>query len=125
MIAHSATQTALLIALLMKRSKSHRGQISDATLRFLSKRILVSLTFVKALTVALDDLGIALIQTAGGFALIYVKSLNGAPSLTPQLFLKENPPPMLTNSQFDFGKILEDLEDIDPAAGKLNAHLVE
>ena len=120
---HSAAETALLIALLMKRSESNRGRISDTTIRLLSNRTTLRNSFLNSLTDALDDLGISMLQTERGFALIYVKSLNGAPALTAKRLFKEDLLPKLKNNdQINFEEIRDALDTDD---GDTNANFEE
>ena len=119
---HSATETALMVALLMRRSNVGRGRVSVETLLTLSNRDTLRATFVRQLTDALDDIGIAMVQLDQDFALIYVKSLNGAPALTPSRLFTQNLIPKLQDGvTIDFAKI-QDMIDTDD---RTNAGLEE
>ncbi|MAD44049.1 MAG: hypothetical protein CMH98_03510 [Oceanospirillaceae bacterium] len=84
-------ESALLIALLFKRSEKTRARISGLTVKKLSKRERLKTAFVTNLTDELDDLGIVLVELdRGGFGLIYAHLLNGAPTVKAQTLLKND-----------------------------------
>jgi hypothetical protein len=86
----STEETALLVATLLKRSGKRRARVSEKTIRLLSKRRTLRDSFKGMLRGALDDLDIHLIQlNSGGFAIIEVSALEGAPPITAVNFLAD------------------------------------
>jgi hypothetical protein len=84
-------QTAVLVALLLKRSGQRRARISENTIRVLSKRKTLRDSFKERLRSELDDLGVHLVQLErGGFGVIPINALNGAPAITAKKFLTED-----------------------------------
>jgi hypothetical protein len=80
--------TAILIALLLKRSGNKRSRISDKTLRTVSGRRTIRSVFVDKLKAELEDIGIHLIELdRGGFGLILSSVLDGAPAITAKRFI--------------------------------------
>jgi hypothetical protein len=80
----SARIVALLIALMMHRSGKVRGRISEKTLRWVSRRSTLRTAFMSELVTWLADLGVvavALDRPRGGYALVAISALAGAPSL--------------------------------------------
>ena len=110
----SPTETALLIALLLKRSQRKRGRVSIATIRRLSKRKHVRGSFIELLGKYLGDLGVVLIEIdRGGYAIIASSALDGAPPLTARRYLL-NDLRQLRQGEIDFDRIQAELEeDID------------
>ena len=83
-------RTALLVALLLKRSGHKRARISENTVRVLSKRRTLRDAFKARLRSELDDFGIHLVDLErGGFGIIPVSALNGAPAITARKFLAD------------------------------------
>jgi len=86
----STEKTAVLVALLLKRSGRRRARISENTIRVLSKRKTLRDAFKERLRSELDDLGIHLIQLErGGFGVIPITALDGAPAITAKKYLAD------------------------------------
>ncbi len=86
----TAEETALLIALLLKRSNQKRARISIPTIRRLAKRRHIRGAFIEMLTLHLGDLGVVLVELdRGGYGLIPSDILNGAPAITAKKYLKD------------------------------------
>ena len=84
----STERTAVLVATLLKRSGQRRARISENTIRVLSKRRTLRDAFKERLRSELDDLGIHLVQLErGGFGVIPINALNGAPAITAKKYL--------------------------------------
>ena len=85
-------ETALLVALLLKRAQQKRARISVATLNFLSGRDRIRSPFIARVQEALSyDAGIMMQElNRGGFGLILTESLTGAPAITPNVYLPES-----------------------------------
>jgi hypothetical protein len=104
-------ESALLIALLFKRANKTRARISDKTVLILSKRKkYLRASFVELLTAELDDLGFVLVElNRGGFGLIPISALNGAPAITASKFIKDELI-KLREKEIDFADIIEQLD---------------
>ena len=86
----SAEQTAVMIAALLKRSEQRRARISESTIRVLSKRRTLRDAFKEQLRTELDDIGIHLVQLErGGFGVIPITALDGAPAITAKKYLSD------------------------------------
>ena len=73
---------ALLLALMVHRQKKARARISEKTLRSVSRRSTIRGSFLSDLGGELEDIGYVLVSLArGGYALIAISALEGAPSL--------------------------------------------
>jgi len=86
----SAEQTAILVSALLKRSEQRRARVSDKTIRVLSNRRTLRDAFKQRLREELDDIGIHLVQLErGGFGVIPINALDGAPAITAKKYLPE------------------------------------
>jgi hypothetical protein len=86
----SAEETALLVATLLKRSEQRRARVSDKTIRLLSKRRTLRDAFKERLRAELDDIGIHIVELErGGFGVIPINALDGAPAITAKKYLPE------------------------------------
>ena len=82
--------TALLIALLLKRGGGTRARVSEATIRKISKRRHLRSVFKEELRRELDDLGLLFVEIdPGGFGVQRHGTLNGAPALTAKKYLQD------------------------------------
>ena len=80
--------TAILLALLFKRSRVKRARISERTIRVLSKRKKLRVVFLGSLSEALDDLGIHMIELErGGFGLMPISALEGAETILAKTYI--------------------------------------
>lgn len=83
-------ETALLIVLLFKRSGQRRARISVVTLRRLSKRRHIRSAFLGKVEESLDDLGLILVELErGGYGLLPLSALDGAPAITAKRYLQD------------------------------------
>lgn len=104
-------ETALLVALLLKRSEQKRARISVATIRRLSKRKHIRGAFVEMLDAQLDSLGVILVELdRGGFGLIPSNLLDGAPAITAKKYLSSDLAD-LRKGAISFDDIREELDD--------------
>jgi hypothetical protein len=86
----TAEQTAVLVAALLKRSEQRRARISESTIRVLSRRRTLRDAFKESLRAELDDMGIHLVQLErGGFGIIPINALDGAPAITAKKYLPD------------------------------------
>ncbi len=86
----STERTALLVGLLLKRSGHRRARISENTIRVLSRRKTLRDAFKDRLRSELDDIGIHLVQLErGGFGIIPINALDGAPAITARKYLAD------------------------------------
>jgi hypothetical protein len=80
--------TAILLALLFKRSKAKRARVSQRTIRVLSNRKSLRVAFLDSLNKALDDRGIHMIELErGGFGLIPISALDGAQAILAKNYI--------------------------------------
>jgi len=87
----TAEQTAVLVALILKRSGQKRARVSENTIRVLSKRRTLRDAFKERLRSELDDIGIHLVQLErGGFGIIPINALDGAPTITAKKYLADD-----------------------------------
>ena len=102
----SAEQTALLVAVLFKRSEQRRARVSDKTIRRLAKRRTLRDSFKERLRAELDDIGIHLVELErGGFGVIPINALNGAPAITAKKYL----PAEMRKLKKEDGRVFEKL----------------
>jgi len=86
----STERTAILVAALLRRSGQRRARISENTIRVLSKRRTLRDAFKERLRAELDDIGIHLVQLErGGFGVIPINALDGAPAITAKKYLAD------------------------------------
>lgn len=84
-------QTAVLVALLLKRSGQKRARLSENTIRVLSKRRTLRDAFKERLRAELDDIGLHLVQLErGGFGIIPINALDGAVAITARKYLADD-----------------------------------
>src|ERR1700722_17204965 len=84
-------QTAILLALLLKRAEAKRARVSEKTIRVLSKRRTLRVAFLTELVAALDDLGVHMVELErGGVGLIPISALDGAPAILAKNYLSED-----------------------------------
>ena len=106
-------ETAILVALLLKRSGQKRARLSESTIRVLSKRKTLRDAFKERLRSELDDIGIHLVQLErGGFGIIPINALDGAPAITAKKYLGDDLK-KLKKSDGDafFGKLRKEVEE--------------
>lgn len=112
----TSNDSALLIALLFKRSGKTRARLSTATVKRLSKRKHLRVAFIEKLVQDLDDLGIIFLEVErGGYGVISSSALNGAPAITAKKYLKEDLT-KLNRGEIDFDDIFFELDpeqDVD------------
>jgi hypothetical protein len=116
----TAEQTAVLVAALLKRSKQRRARISESTIRILSRRRTLRDAFKERLRAELDDIGIHLVQLErGGFGVIPINALDGAPAITAKKYLPDELKKLKKGAdEAFFGKLREEVnEDGDEGAG--------
>ena len=105
-------ETALLIALLLKRSEQRRARLSENTIRRLSKRKHLRGAFIEMLDMHLDALGIVLVELdRGGYGLIPSSVLDGAPAITAKKYLLQDLG-QLKSGLLSFDQIRDEL-DVD------------
>lgn len=86
----TSEETALLIVLLFRRSGQKRARISVDTLRRLSKRRHIRSAFLGKVEESLDDLGLILVELErGGYGLLPLSALDGAPPITAKRYLQD------------------------------------
>jgi hypothetical protein len=106
----TSRESALLLALLFKRSEKTRVRLSTVTVKKLSKREHLRAAFIEELIVQLNDLGLVLIELErGGFGIIPVSALNGAPPVTAKKYLMQDLK-RLREGKLTFDDILNELD---------------
>ena len=97
---HTAAETALLIAQMMKRYSKTRARVSRKSISTLSNRSRLRGAFITELNGNLQELGWVLVELdSGGFGLAALRALEGAGTVVPhQMFAIEE---------------LEDIESLD------------
>jgi hypothetical protein len=106
-------ETAILVALLLKRSGQKRARLSESTIRVLSKRKTLRDAFKERLRSELDDIGLHLVQLErGGFGILPINALDGAPAITAKKYLGDDLK-KLKKSDGDalFGKLRREVEE--------------
>ncbi|WP_124837501.1 hypothetical protein [Burkholderia glumae] len=84
----SIPRVALLLAVLLKRSGKTRVRVSEKTYRLISDRTVLRDAFLVDVRRELEDLGVLCVRLErGGFALIAISALEGAPSATARNLL--------------------------------------
>jgi hypothetical protein len=84
----TAEESAILVAILLRRSGLKRARLSEKTIRRLSGRRHLRRAFVDMLDAHLADLGILLTELErGGFGLMPSASLSGATAITAKKYL--------------------------------------
>jgi len=78
----SPRQAALLIALVLKRAAKTRARVSEKTVKLICRRVMLRDAFLSELRQWLEDFGVLLVRLErGGFALLAVSALEGAPPI--------------------------------------------
>lgn len=86
----TATRTALLLALLLKRSGKTRIRATEKTIKLLSGRIRLRGVFIVEVITRLGDFGVLAVDSdRGGFSLVSISALDGAPVATAKAFLPD------------------------------------
>lgn len=110
----TAYETALLLALLLLRSDKPRARVSELTVKKLSNRSILRDAFLGYLKSELEEFNVVMARLKrGGFALVDISSLEGAPAIVAKAVLQE------TLQGLKSGEVsMTDIEDelgIDPA----------
>jgi hypothetical protein len=112
----SAEQTALLVAVLLKRSEHRRARVSDKTIRRLAKRRTLRDAFKERLRAELDDIGIHLVELErGGFGVIPINALDGAPAITAKKYLPDDLKRLRNGDDKLFDKLRNEISENDEA----------
>ncbi len=83
-------KTALLLAVLLKRSGKTRARASEKTIKLLSGRVRLRGAFIVEVIARLEDFGVMAVEAdRGGFSLISIPALEGAPPITAKAFLSD------------------------------------
>ncbi len=107
----TAEETALLIALLLKRSTQKRARVSINTIRRISKRKHIRGAFIEMLDNHLDSLGVILVEIdRGGYGLIPSSVLDGAPAITAKKYLTQDLD-KLKSKKINFDDIRTELDE--------------
>ncbi len=87
----NVNETALLIAVLVKRSEERRVRVSDKTIKLLARRERLRSAFIANVTdVLATDFGLCMIELdTGGFGIVHAKSLEGAKTVTAKRLMND------------------------------------
>lgn len=109
-------ETALLLALLLKRSGKSRARVSELTVKKLSGRTLLREIFLSSVKCELEELDVGMSRLyRGGFSLISNASLENAPAIVAKTFLLETLRD-LKSGQLFFSNIEDELDiNVPPA----------
>jgi hypothetical protein len=81
-------ETAILLAVLLKRSEQTRARVSEKTIRVVGRRSRLKAAFVVALRDELEEFGWSLVELpSGGFGAIQTSTLEAAKSVTALKYL--------------------------------------
>ena len=102
----SARHTALLIALLLKRSGKRAIRVSERTFKKLGDRDRIRSAFVVEVQLEAMSLGVILAElNRGGFGATWASPLEGAPSVTAKTLI-----PLADRNRLDENAILKELD---------------
>ena len=88
-VVRSAEETALLLAVIFKRSGLHRARVSRKTIYLLAGRKHLRGAFLALVIDTLAEYDICLIEIDGGHALIRTKALEAAKPITAKRLLSD------------------------------------
>lgn len=84
----TSMDTALLLAVMLRRSKKTRGRVSEKTIKFVSRRERLKGAFLADLRGELEELGVMMVPLdRGGYALVAMSALEGAPTILARDFI--------------------------------------
>ncbi len=107
----TAEETAVLLAVMLKRSGETRARISGKTIRKISDRRHIRAAFINMLTQHLDDLGLNMSELErGGYGLVRASVLEGAKTITAKNYLREDLK-KLKKDKGHFKDVLKEIED--------------
>lgn len=110
----TARHTALLVALMLKRSGKHRIRFSDKTLKRLSDRDRLRSAFIVEVQQESMNVGIVLVElNRGGFGAMWAKPLEGAETVTARNLLPRDERKSLTERKIIAELDLPSVEDED------------
>lgn len=112
-----ANETALLLAVIFKRSGAARARISDKTLKLLGYREKLRCSFAGRVGEHLSDLGMILIELdTGGYGLMPSKALEAAKAITAKKWMTEEEVDRLKDGRlFDIDELWNELNEDDGA----------
>lgn len=107
----TSKETALLLALILKRSEQTRARLSTKTIKFISRRINLRGAFVVALADALVEYGWNMSELdTGGFGVIQTKSLEAAKAVTARRYLSDDELRAVRRDVFDATQWIEEAQ---------------
>lgn len=102
----TAYQTAILLAVMLKRSGNSRVRVSQTTLKKLSGRERLRAAFVMDISGEMSDLGVYFLELDNGaFALVSSKSLEGAKTATAKRYLQDYLPQLNQRALINFDEL--------------------
>lgn len=102
----TARHTALLVALLLKRSDKRLIRFSEKTLKRLAERDRLRSAFVLEVQLEAMNIGVVLVElNRGGFGANWASPLEGAPSVTAKALI-----PLAERKKLKESAILEELD---------------
>ena len=83
-------EVALLMAVMLKRAEKTRARVSEKTVKTMAGRSALRDAFVFELRQSLEDYGVLLVRLdRGGFALVAISALEGAPTVVAKEHVSE------------------------------------
>ena len=81
---------ALLLAVMMSRAGKTRARISEKTIRVIASRTILRDAFIGSVRVWLEEFGVQMVRLQrGGFALVSIDALEGAPVILARNFISK------------------------------------
>ena len=114
----TARDTAVILAVMLKRSGQTRARVSAAAVKVLSKRHLLRAGFIIGLAEEMEDLAWIFFELrGGGFGAIQTKALEAAKPVTPMRWLNDAERKALRLGTLDVGELATEVspeEDEQP-----------
>ena len=105
----TATDTATVLAVMLKRSKQTRARISVVAVRVVSNRKVIRAAFIASLSQAMEDFGWIFFELdSGGFGAIQTKTLEAAKPVTPMRWLNDAERKALKLGTFDVAEFAQE-----------------
>lgn len=108
----TANQTAIVLAALFHRAGLSRVRVSQLTLKFVSHRERLRAPFVVAVSEALADYGLYMVELdIGGYALVSSKSLEGAKAVTAKRYMTDMLQKLRQGDELDYATLEQEIGD--------------
>lgn len=108
----TAYETALLLAVIVKRSGQARGRVSGKTLKILSRREVLRSAFINEVKLHLFDFNLIMSEIKkGGYGLMKASALEGAKPLLAKNELSEEERIALKDQEVDYEALEDELAE--------------